>query len=66
MLSIVGGEDRFLKGVERMTGVVPDHEMVIIPGASHFSTLYSPVFEQSLLEFLDTHTGGKAPTAERR
>lgn len=59
VLSIVGGADRFAEGAERLHEVLPGHELVVVPGASHFSTLYSPLFEQSLLDFLRTTSASK-------
>jgi pimeloyl-ACP methyl ester carboxylesterase len=55
VLQVVGGEDPLRVGVEAMAELVPNLQLVIIPGADHLTTLPHPELKRALLEFLRSH-----------
>lgn len=55
VLQVVGREDPLRAGVERMARLVPNHELIVIDGADHISTLPHPELKKALLEFLQSH-----------
>jgi pimeloyl-ACP methyl ester carboxylesterase len=55
VLQVVGGEDPLRIGVEAMAELVPNLQLVIIPGADHLTTLPHPELKRALLEFLRSH-----------
>ena len=55
VLSVVGSRDPLAPGVEAMKGLVPDHEVVIIPGADHMRAVRSPELVGALRSFLIAH-----------
>ncbi len=55
VLSIAGGNDRLKEGVDAMEGLIPNHTVVIVKRASHFTTLLHPAFRKNLRKFLLEH-----------
>jgi pimeloyl-ACP methyl ester carboxylesterase len=55
VLALIGDRDPFKKGVDAMNGVMSHLKVVVIPGADHMQTFYSPLFATSLREFLEAH-----------
>jgi pimeloyl-ACP methyl ester carboxylesterase len=55
VLALIGEVDPLKKGVDRMDGVVPDLQVVVIPRATHVSAFSQPVFISSLKSFLAAH-----------
>lgn len=51
-LAIVGEEDPFREGVERMAAAMGRLEVLVLPGADHASTLERPEFVTAVLGFL--------------
>jgi 3-oxoadipate enol-lactonase len=56
VLAIVGETDHLARpaAVERMAGVLPGLEVVVVPGAHHLSTMAHPLFLQTVRRFLDS------------
>ncbi len=54
-LTIVGSEDALKKGVDDMTGILANHEVVVIPNANHHSAIKRREFVNALKQFLDAH-----------
>ena len=52
VLSVVGSRDPLEAGVEAMKGLVPDHEVVIVPGADHMQAVRRPELIGALRSFL--------------
>lgn len=55
VLALIGDRDPFKAGVDAMNGVMPHLKVVVIPGADHMQTFYSPLFVKSLHDFLSAH-----------
>ncbi len=55
-LAIVGGKDHMKVFTEQMAGAMPNLELLVIPGADHFTTLLSRKMMPALMAFLDRHT----------
>jgi len=55
VLSIVGGNDTLKKGIDDMTGLLPNHKVVVIPGATHASAPQRREFLDALFPFLLEH-----------
>jgi pimeloyl-ACP methyl ester carboxylesterase len=51
----VGEKDPLRGGVEKMAAVVPNHQLLIVPGADHVTTIPDPAFARGVLEFLQAH-----------
>lgn len=58
-LTIVGSKDALKKGVDDMTGVLANHQVVVLPGANHHSTVKRRDFLEALERFLDAHREGR-------
>jgi len=56
-LGIVGTSDPYLREFEALKQVMPQLELVTIPGASHGSAPGTPQFRDALLAFLRAHPG---------
>lgn len=56
-LGIVGTNDPYLREFEALKRVMPQLELVTIPGASHGSAPGTPQFRDALLAFLRAHPG---------
>lgn len=54
-LALIGDLDPFKAGVDAMKGVMANLKIVVIPGADHMQTFYSPIFLKSLRAFLEAH-----------
>jgi pimeloyl-ACP methyl ester carboxylesterase len=55
---IVGEFDGLRPGAERMLGVMPHYETVIVKGGDHMSTPGNPAFRQALQDFFWKHREG--------
>ncbi len=55
LLAIVGEVDPLRPDVERLRGVVPDLELVVVEGGDHVTTLFAPRFLECVQEFLFAH-----------
>ena len=55
-LAIVGGNDHIKVLAEQMAGVMPNLELLVIPGCDHHTTPMSRKTVPALLAFLDRHT----------
>lgn len=66
-LSVVGTEDPLRTGIDRMIGVMANHEVVFIEGADHGSALFNPrycrQYIDALLKFLSEHSAAKQADA---
>jgi pimeloyl-ACP methyl ester carboxylesterase len=63
VLSIVGSADPLKEGVDALTGVLSNHEVIVIKGGDHMTTISNPGFIQGLRDFLTRHAAGaNAPT----
>lgn len=56
VLTVVGGDDPLKADVEAMQGVLPNHEVVVIDDASHFTAVLRPEFKAALKAFLAQHS----------
>ena len=56
VLSVVGSRDPLKAGVDAMEGLVPDHEVVLVPGADHMQAVGSPELIAALRSFLLNHS----------
>jgi len=54
VLAVVGEADWARPDVERMVGVMSNLELVIVPGATHFTAAGHPLFLQTVLQFLSS------------
>ena len=52
MAAVIGGDDRFLPNVRRLSRVLPGVEVVIIPQANHATAVAQPMFATEVLSFL--------------
>lgn len=59
-LALIGEVDPLKDGVDALKEVMPDLQMVVIPGADHMNATSHPVFKESLLEFLHEHSAAAA------
>ena len=64
VLSIVGGADPLKRGVDNMEGILANHEIVIVPGGSHYTTLHKRRMIAALRDFLKRHSGNASVTDE--
>jgi hypothetical protein len=55
-LAIVGANDHMKVFAERMAAVVPNLELLAIPGSDHYTTLVNRKISTALTSFLDRHT----------
>lgn len=55
VLSIAGSKDPLKRGIDKMSGVLACHEMVIIPGGTHYSTLNKRQMRSALRDFIHRH-----------
>jgi len=55
-LTIVGANDRMRGFAEQMAGVMPNLELVVIPGCDHHTTPMNRKTVPALMAFLDRHT----------
>ncbi len=55
VLAIVGEIDPLRADVERLRGVLPDLEVIVVQGGDHVSTLFAPRFREGVQEFLFAH-----------
>ena len=60
-LAIVGGDDHMRVFAEQMAGVMPNLELLVIPGCDHHTTLMSRKTVPALMAFLDRHTPSHSP-----
>ena len=51
-ISVIGGNDRFLPNVRRLSRVLPSVEVLIIPEATHATAMDEPRFATAVLTFL--------------
>ncbi len=56
VLSIVGDVDPLKRGVDNMAGVLANHEIVIVPGGTHYTTLNKRRMISALRDFLERHS----------
>ena len=66
VLSIVGDGDPLKEGVDAMTGILGNHEVVVIEGADHMTATGRPEFADGLRAFLDKHSPAKAGKQQAR
>jgi pimeloyl-ACP methyl ester carboxylesterase len=59
VLALIGELDPLKAGVDRMDGVVPGLQVVVIPRATHISAFAQPLFISSLKSFLAAHPAGQ-------
>jgi pimeloyl-ACP methyl ester carboxylesterase len=52
MAAVIGGADRFLPDVRRLSRVLPRVEVVVIPEATHATAMDHPMFARAILAFL--------------
>lgn len=52
VLALIGAGDQFMPHVQRLSRVVPDTRVVIIPDANHATTMTHPQFREELLAWL--------------
>jgi len=57
VLSIVGGADPLKRGVDNMEGILANHEIVVVPRGSHYTTLRKKQMICALRDFLKRHGG---------
>lgn len=57
VLSVVGGADPLKRGVDNMEGILENHEIVIVPHGSHYTTLSKRKMIAALRDFLKRHGG---------
>ena len=50
--AIIGADDRFMANVQRLSRVLPDTQVTVIPGADHATAPSDPKFGEALLAFL--------------
>ena len=62
VLSIVGGADPLKRGVDNMEGILANHEIVIVPEGSHYTTLQKRRMITALRDFLARHSGNASVT----
>ena len=55
-LTIVGANDRMRGFAEQMAGVMPNLELVVVPGCDHHTTPMNRKTVHALMAFLDRHT----------
>ncbi|MCC6142862.1 MAG: alpha/beta hydrolase [Candidatus Hydrogenedentes bacterium] len=58
VLSVIGSRDPMKGAIDRMTGLLPHHEVIVLDHCDHFTTFFSRRFQRTLLAFLND--GGKA------
>ena len=56
VLSIVGGADPLKRGVDNMEGILANHEIVVVPRGSHYTTLHKRRMIAALRDFLKRHS----------
>jgi pimeloyl-ACP methyl ester carboxylesterase len=56
VLAVCGEVDPLKKGVDAMDGVAKNLTVVIVKGGDHMSTIRSPIFEQSIEDFIAAHS----------
>jgi pimeloyl-ACP methyl ester carboxylesterase len=56
VLAVIGELDPLKKGVDAMDGVLSNLKVVVVKGGDHMSTIRSPLFEQSIEDFLAAHS----------
>ncbi len=54
-LGVVGAQDPYSAGFQRLKAWMPQAQIVVIPDATHASTERHPAFRQAVLDFLSTH-----------
>jgi len=59
VLSIVGDQDPLKDGIDAMTGILGNHEVVVIEGADHMNATRRPEFVDGLRAFLEKHSLAK-------
>ena len=55
-LALIGDQDPNMENVERLAGVMPNLDVVEIPGANHMTAPGEDMFIESLVGFLDEHS----------
>ncbi len=55
--ALIGANDRFMPNVRRLSGVLPDLEVMEIAGADHATAPAHPKFAEELLSFLQKQHG---------
>lgn len=55
-LTLVGTRDGIRVVSDRLPGVMANHELVVIPGGDHLTTILHPKFMSTMLSFLKAHT----------
>jgi len=59
VLALIGEVDPLKEGVDRMDGVLPGLQVVVIPRATHITAFSQPLFVSSLRSFLSAHPAGQ-------
>lgn len=54
-LALIGENDPLKAGVDHLDGMMPNLKIVVVPGATHLTAFASPVFLESLKNFLAEH-----------
>ena len=66
VLSIVGDRDPFKESIDAMTGILGNHEVVVIEGADHMNATRRPEFVDGLRAFLEKQSPAKAAKQQAR
>ncbi|MBI1321295.1 MAG: alpha/beta fold hydrolase [Candidatus Hydrogenedens sp.] len=61
VLNLIGAKDPLIENVDKLGALVPDHQKVVIEGASHFTLIGSPGTIDTMLEFLEAHRTDALP-----
>ncbi len=56
VLALIGENDPLKAGVDAMVGIMPNLEVVVLPGADHMSAFGEAMFRDRLLAFLAAHS----------
>jgi len=59
VLALIGEVDPLKAGVDRLDGVLPGLQVVVIPRATHITAFSHPLFVSSLKSFLAAHPAGQ-------